>query len=93
MVSETSVELHLKHVVEQELGGLCIKLFPFAMRFLSDRLVLLPGGRLWFIEVKQLTGRLAKGQARMHDRLRKLGFQVECLWSREQVDAWAEVMK
>lgn len=68
-------------------GGLSIKLAPIVAG-LPDRLVLLPGGRLFFVETKAPGGRLRPVQRVMHARLGGLGFPVVVLSSPEGVRAW-----
>ena len=85
---ETAVENHLKHVVEAELGGRCIKLLPYVEKGLPDRMVLLPGGEVWFIETKQPSGRMRKTQERKLALFERLGFRTAKLWSKDEVDTW-----
>lgn len=63
-----------------------IKLNPIGLRGLPDRMLLLLGGRVIFVELKIPSGRVSRLQTYVHDRLRALGFRVEVLWSRKQVD-------
>lgn len=81
---ERDVERHL--VERAPDGAWCIKLNPIGLRGLPDRMLLLPGGRIYFIELKIKTGRLSRLQEYVHERLRALGFRVLTLWSREQID-------
>lgn len=81
---EADVEECLGDGVEA-LGGLAFKFRPFGIIGVPDRIVLLPGGRIIFVELKQPTGKVKSWQSRMHKTLRDLGFRVEVLWTREQV--------
>ena len=58
----------------REAGGRALKLYP-AVAGIPDRLVLLPGGWLAFVEVKSTTGRLKPAQRRWRDVLQELGFR------------------
>lgn len=81
---ETTVESYLRDKVK-EAGGLCIKLSPAFFKGIPDQLVLLPGGRVFFVELKA-PGKKAKGlQPVIHRRLRSLGFSVEVLDTSEKV--------
>lgn len=71
-----------------ELGGLALKFVSPGRRGVPDRLVILPGGRVAFVEVKAPGGRLLAGQQRVHQTLRHLGVEVVVLWSIEEVAAW-----
>ena len=62
----------------REAGGFFIKLLPFVEVGLPDRLLLLPGGVVWFVELKSSTGRLGPKQAFWQRRLRKLGMNYLC---------------
>ena len=81
---EHAVEKALRLGVKA-LGGLCLKLNPFRLKGIPDRLVLLPGGRLYFVELKAPDGDVKPWQARWHDRLVLLGFSVRVLWTVDQV--------
>ena len=47
-------------------------------------------GRVCFVELKKVDGVVKIIQNRIHKALRALGQDVEVLWTKEQVDAWAE---
>lgn len=83
-VRETSVELQLKRRVQSE-GGRALKLAPFVAG-VPDRIVLLPGGWVAFVEVKAPYGRLSKLQLRWRDILQDLGFRWRVAWDREDVE-------
>jgi predicted methyltransferase len=53
-------------------------------------MVLAPGGRLWFVEVKAPGRRPSRLQQREHDRLRALGFEVLVIDSKAAVEAFAD---
>ena len=52
-----------------------------------DRIVLLPGGRVIFVELKAPGKKPTPLQAKMHDRLRALGFDVRVIDSLEDARA------
>lgn len=60
----------------KSLGGLALKLWPVSVAGLPDRLVLLPGGVSFFVELKAPGGRCTLLQRRTHEKLKKLGFIV-----------------
>ena len=73
--TEDTVENHLKTVVKS-MGGLCVKVR--LIRGFPDRVVLLPGGRVLFAELKRPVGGVFEPlQLRWHVKLRALGFQVK----------------
>ncbi len=60
-------------------GGLCLKFVSPGTAGVPDRIVLLPGGRIGFVEVKA-PGKVPRPlQAARHAQLRKLGFEVYVL--------------
>jgi hypothetical protein len=84
---ERSVELYLREQVEQ-LDGLCLKFVSPGLRGAPDRLVILHGKPVYFIELKQMNGVLSGAQIRYHEQLRQRGCDVRVLWSKEDVDAF-----
>ena len=71
-------------------GGICPKLICQGMDGMPDRMVLLPHGRIGFVEVKAPGQKPRPLQLRRHEQLRALGFQVHVLDSAEQIK---EVLK
>lgn len=57
-------------------GCLALKLVS-SITGLPDRLVLLPGGRVWFVEFKAPGGRVSPRQRTVHALLRRMGFRVD----------------
>lgn len=86
---ESQIEARLSRGVKQA-GGLCLKWVSPGCTGVMDRIVLLPGGRVIFVELKQPGGRLSERQKWMRDVLSGLGMDVRCLWSKEQVDKFLE---
>lgn len=62
----------------------------FKMRFMRgwpDRLVLLPGGVVLFVELKRPVGGVFEPlQLRIHSKLRRLGMAVVVCWTKRDVD-------
>jgi len=79
-VSETQRETKLTSMVKKA-GGLCIKLPAQLYRGIPDRLVLLPGGRVVFVELKrpslpgQRGGKLSTSQSEFRKSLQLLGLR------------------
>lgn len=89
---ESRVEKRLVKEVKL-LKGWAIKFIP-SVSGLPDRIVLLPGGRLFFIELKRPKGGVvAEHQLVVHSKLRRLGFTVSVLWSVEDVQAWIKTVE
>jgi hypothetical protein len=85
-MKETRVEEKLRVLVKAR-GGWAIKLLP-SVSGLPDRIVLLPGGRIYFVETKSPTGTVKPHQTVIHRRLRTLGFVVEVLSHPTAVESW-----
>ncbi len=67
------------------MGGLALKFRSPQRRNVTDRIVLLPGARVIFVELKAPGEKPTKAQAREHARLQALGFRVDTLDSDEAV--------
>ena len=61
-------------------GCWCLKLWP-VITGLPDRILLMPRGRVHFVEFKATGGRVSPRQARVHQLLRALGFKVSVVWA------------
>lgn len=83
--SEKTLERRLKSSVEKDLGGLCLKLLSTHFTGLPDRLCLIPGGLLFFAEIKTTRKNPKKIQILVHNTLRALGFRVETIDSSDQI--------
>lgn len=55
---------------------------------LPDRLVMMPGGRMYLVELKAVGGSLSPIQVVWHERAAEIGTIVATLTGREQVTAW-----
>ena len=81
---EKSIEANLVKVVKN-MGGLAPKFISPGLDGVPDRLVLLPGGRMAFIELKAPGKELRPLQVRRKRQLEALGFSVYCIDSPEQI--------
>jgi hypothetical protein len=84
MTRESMIEAHLVRRVH-EAGGECLKFTSPGRRGVPDRLVLLPGGRAIFVEVKAPGRYPTPAQRRAHNALRYKGFRVLVVNSFEDV--------
>jgi hypothetical protein len=74
-MSEKDIEQRLVTAVKAA-GGWCPKFISPGTAGMPDRIVLMPGGHLGFVEVKAPGQKPRKLQIRKHVRLRHLGFPV-----------------
>lgn len=80
-VRESIIEKHLVDEVKK-IGGIAYKFVSPGRRSVPDRIVMLPGGRLVFVECKAPGEQPRADQLREHKRLRTLGFTVVVLDSK-----------
>lgn len=83
-INEKKIERQLVRAVK-EAGGICPKLVSPGMDGMPDRMVLLPGCRIGFAEVKSPGKKPRPLQTNRHRMLRKLGFPVFVLDGPEQI--------
>ena len=84
---EKEIERKLKVLVEGRLGGACLKWVCPGWRGVPDRIVLLPGGRVHFVELKRPQGsKVEPLQVWWKRRLEKLGFNVWHIYTMTDLD-------
>jgi hypothetical protein len=84
-LAESTIEAYLKQRVTL-LGGMCIKWVSPGAVGVPDRICVFPGGKIVFVEVKAKGGTVSALQDYQQEELRKLGAQVEVVWSADDVD-------
>lgn len=90
MIDERDVESKLERVV-RESGGLCLKLDSSSKKGIQDRLVLLPGAKVFFVETKRPDGgRLSVLQKVRRVQIRRMGFPARVIRTGAEVDAFIE---
>ena len=85
-IKEKQIEQQLVRAVKAA-GGICPKLVSPGMNGMPDRMLLLPGGSIGFVEVKAEGRRPRPLQAVRHRQLRSLGFPVFVLDDPDQIRA------
>lgn len=83
-LNEKQVELKLVTETRKK-GGLAVKFVSPGYAGMPDRLVLLPGGKLAFVEVKAPGKKPRVLQVKRHEKLRELGFRVFVLDALEDI--------
>ena len=81
---EKRIEKRLMKAVRQS-GGLCPKFVSPGTAGMPDRIVMLPGGQLAFVEVKAPGKKPRPLQLYRHSQLRALGFDVFVVDKPEQI--------
>lgn len=82
--SEKLIEQKLTRLVKLN-GGLSIKLLCDNFSGLPDRLVLMPQGKISFVELKTTGKKPRPIQLSIHAKLRKLGFNIETIDTTQKV--------
>jgi hypothetical protein len=86
-VKESTIEKHLVAQVKA-LGGMAYKFTSPAHRGVADRVVCLPNGQTWFVELKAPSGRLSPLQKHFQSEMARMNQNYACLWSKEHVEEW-----
>ena len=75
-------------------GGKAYKWVSSANAGVPDRIVFLPGGKIFFVELKTKTGRLSSVQTLQIRRLRQFGQDVRVLYGEQDIqEFFDEVLK
>lgn len=85
--SEKVFERELSKFVEES-GGMAVKLLSQFIKGLPDRMFLLPGGAVVFVEFKSTGKRPTKIQSYIHAKIRALGFLVYVV---DSVESYEEI--
>ena len=83
-MQEANVEKYLIRYVKDK-GGLCLKFISASMRGLPDRIVILPQGKIFFVELKAKGKKPRPEQTRVHKLFSSLGVKVYTADSKESV--------
>ena len=89
---ERDIERYLVDRVH-ELGGEAYKFTSPSHRGVFDRIVVMPRGIVWFVELKTSTGRMSRLQELFQKRLTELGQRNVVLSSRDAVNNFIEILK
>lgn len=84
---EAAIERRLKRKVEAA-GGKALKFVSPGWAGAPDRIVLLPGGRVVFVELKAPGKKPRPIQLKRHEELKALGFEVYVIDTPEEVADW-----
>jgi len=85
---EKEIENYFVWTVERK-GGRTYKFTSPSRRGVADRIACLPDGNTWFVELKTKGGRLSELQKLFANEMALLKQKYACLWTKEQIDAWA----
>ena len=88
---ESEVERHFKWAVAR-MGGKTYKFTSPGRKGVADRIACMPDGTTWFVELKTKGGRLSQLQELFAQEVQTLNQRYACLWTKEQVDAFAKTL-
>lgn len=83
---EKDVEQYLCKRVRNDLQGMALKFICPGFNGVPDRIILLPGGKAVFVELKAPGKKPRKLQVWVHKSLAKLGFRVLVIDTKEKAD-------
>ena len=87
MILERDIERYLvRRTIEH--GGVAYKWVSPGRVGVADRIVLLPGGVVWFVELKTVKGRLSPWQKVFAADMRRMRMNYIVIRSKEEVDAY-----
>jgi len=84
---ESTIEAYLIYTVAK-LNGKTYKFQSPSHRGVADRIVCLPNGETWFVELKTEKGRLSELQKVFARDVQNLNQKYACLYSIEQINNW-----
>lgn len=90
-MSEAALEQRFRAEVRKR-GGYALKYVPIGITGIPDRIVLLPGGRIGFAELKNPNGKgkLRSSQTRAIATLNRLGFSTIVSYRIEELTDWLD---
>lgn len=89
---EKEVEAALVKAAKKR-NGVALKFVSPGLSGVPDRLVLLPDGKIGFIELKSLGKKMRLLQEKRKSQLERLGFLVFCLDSKEEVEVMLDAIQ
>lgn len=91
-MSEKNLERKLREEVKK-LGGMALKFISPGHAGVSDRIVLMPGGRIWFVELKQKGKKLNPLQEIFKKQTDKLKFRNLMIDDKTSLDLFLHEIK
>lgn len=85
-----SIEKYLERKLREEIknrGGWALKFHCLSFTGMPDRMVLMPGGKIWFVELKDRGVKPSSRQRLVHGQLTARGFRVRVVDSPEALSA------
>lgn len=91
-MTESDIESYLRDKI-RAMGGKCWKFVSPGTGGVPDRIVLLPNGKMFFVELKAPGKKLRPLQRKRKEELQALGFSVYVFDSKDEVDLLEVMLK
>lgn len=88
-LSENQLEEKLRKKIK-ELGGIALKFVSPGRAGVPDRIILMPQGKIYFVEMKSPRGEVNPIQKYVFEKFEKLGFKVHILNSDDAIKNFLE---
>ena len=84
-LSESQLEENLCKKIKK-LGGMALKFMSPGRAGVPDRIILMPGGKIYFVEMKSSNGPVNPIQEYIFEKFEELGFKVHILNSEQTIE-------
>lgn len=88
-MKEAEVERRMGKMVKKR-GGQFYKFVSPGMPGVPDRIMIIPGGKVWFVELKTTVGSVQRIQKWVHEQLEKVGCNVRIVRGWDDAKAFVE---
>ena len=92
MMLEKDIEDWLNKQIEK-MGGLAFKFVSPGNPGVPDRVYILPGGKVWFVELKQQFGKIAKIQKWQRERLLRMGCNYRLVMGKQDAEVFVNELR
>ena len=89
---ESKIEMWLNEQI-RKLGGRSYKFVSPGNPGVPDRIYLLPNGRIYFVELKRIIGKLSNVQLWQREQFMKMGVEIRVIYGMEQAKEFIEELK
>jgi len=89
---ESKIEKWLNEQV-RKLGGKSYKFTSPGNPGVPDRIYLFPGGKVYFVELKRIIGKLSNLQVWQREQFRQMGVDVKVIYGMDQARRFVEELK
>ena len=89
---ESKIETWLNGQIKK-LGGKSYKFISPGNPGVPDRIYLLPNGRIYFVELKRIIGKLSNVQVWQRDQFKQMGVEVRVIYGMEQAKEFIRELK